>query len=374
VAVGSCESPHLLPVDEHRGTTNSCEGGDEHSNSPAHFDHDDPIVTGVFNINAPAVDSGGSSYDGDSAIDNLSLASTTVSTRVYDYRVLYGRRYHALHSDAVYHLPNDDAEIDRLDLQHHLFRMTLDGALYKSPLPSDVHHVLDVGTGSGIWALEFALENPSAIVTGTDLSPVQPSHAPSNCLFYVEDVEQDWNFDNDFDFIHSRMLVVALKDWPNFFQQAFAHLKPGGWLEMQDLVSPMPRCDDGTSKPDSALMVWGESMRTASRRIGIDLYAADRFTNQMRNAGFVDIHVQTEIWPLGTWVKDEKLKERGRWAAENLIKGLEGFSMSFFTRVLGWSEERVRTLVEQATGEIKDRKKHTYMPVVFIWGRKPVST
>lgn len=328
----------------------------------------------VFVFDAPTVDSGESSHDGDSAIDNVSISgSTTVSVRVYDFRLQYGRRYHALHSDAEYYLPNDAAEIDRLDLQHHLFKLTIGGELQKAPLPNDLHHVLDVGTGSGIWAVEFAETHPSAVVIGTDLSPVEPLQPPDNCRFYIEDVEQDWNFDYDFDFIHARMMVVALKNWSSFFQTAFAHLKPGGWLEMQDIVSPMPRCDDGTAAPDSPLMVWGENMRIASRQKGIDLFATDKFTNHMRNAGFEDIHVQTEIWPFGRWPKDEKLKERARFAQENMLQGLEGFSMSFFTGVLGWSASQVRALVEQAAAQIKDRSSHTYMLVVFVWGRKPLN-
>jgi tRNA1(Val) A37 N6-methylase TrmN6 len=47
-------------------------------------------------------------------------------------------------------LPNDEAEQDRLDLQHHLFRLTADGALYLAPIPKDVHNVLDAGCGTGI--------------------------------------------------------------------------------------------------------------------------------------------------------------------------------------------------------------------------------
>ena len=42
------------------------------------------------------------------------------------------------------------------DLQHHIWRMTLNGALYLSPIAENVENVLDVGTGTGIWAIEFA--------------------------------------------------------------------------------------------------------------------------------------------------------------------------------------------------------------------------
>jgi ubiquinone/menaquinone biosynthesis C-methylase UbiE len=53
-------------------------------------------------------------------------------------------------------LPNDENEQDRLDFQHHLFRLTADNALYLAPIPKDTHNVLDVGCGTGIVRLHFA--------------------------------------------------------------------------------------------------------------------------------------------------------------------------------------------------------------------------
>jgi len=50
----------------------------------------------------------------------------------------------------AYLFPNDNPEQDRLDLQHHIFRLSLDGALYTAPIPKDVQHVLDIGCGTGI--------------------------------------------------------------------------------------------------------------------------------------------------------------------------------------------------------------------------------
>jgi hypothetical protein len=41
-----------------------------------------------------------------------------------------------------------------LDLQHHLFRMTMDDKLFLAPL-SNPQNVMDIATGTGIWAIEF---------------------------------------------------------------------------------------------------------------------------------------------------------------------------------------------------------------------------
>ena len=52
-------------------------------------------------------------------------------------------------------MPNDEKEQDRLDLYHHIFLLLLGGKLYTAPLENP-QKVLDVGTGTGIWAIDCA--------------------------------------------------------------------------------------------------------------------------------------------------------------------------------------------------------------------------
>jgi tRNA G46 methylase TrmB len=66
---------------------------------------------------------------------------------------------------------------DFSDLQHHLCLLTFGGQLGLAPpcnKDSKVKHVLDVGTGTGIWAMDFGDEHPESHVVGIDLSPSQP--------------------------------------------------------------------------------------------------------------------------------------------------------------------------------------------------------
>lgn len=46
------------------------------------------------------------------------------------------------------------------DLQHHLLYLTFRGKLFTAPIPKDqqLHRVLDVGTGTGIWAIDFGMQ------------------------------------------------------------------------------------------------------------------------------------------------------------------------------------------------------------------------
>jgi len=63
-----------------------------------------------------------------------------------------------------------------LDYQHILFLMVFDGKLAFSPVDHiPLNNVLDLATGTGKWAIDFADQYPNANVLGTDLSPIQPS-------------------------------------------------------------------------------------------------------------------------------------------------------------------------------------------------------
>jgi len=69
-----------------------------------------------------------------------------------DYRFENGRRYHA-YREGAYHLPNDDMEQDRLDMQHQIYRIALDGKLFLAPVKKeDLQNILDVGCGTGAFS------------------------------------------------------------------------------------------------------------------------------------------------------------------------------------------------------------------------------
>ena len=43
-----------------------------------------------------------------------------------------------------------------MDLVHHIFRLILGGELFLAPIADKPQRVLDLGTGTGIWAMDFA--------------------------------------------------------------------------------------------------------------------------------------------------------------------------------------------------------------------------
>jgi methylase of polypeptide subunit release factors len=73
-------------------------------------------------------------------------------------------------------MPTDEKEQDRLDMHHEILLQVMKGELLLAPL-KDPHRILDIGTGTGIWAVDVADKFPAAEVIGTDLRYLTTSRA-----------------------------------------------------------------------------------------------------------------------------------------------------------------------------------------------------
>jgi ubiquinone/menaquinone biosynthesis C-methylase UbiE len=73
----------------------------------------------------------------------------------------------------AYNISLDSKEQTRLDLECMKYRM-LFGADFKAPIGERPQAILDVGTGTGRWAIDVADKYRSAAVIGIDLAPIQP--------------------------------------------------------------------------------------------------------------------------------------------------------------------------------------------------------
>jgi SAM-dependent methyltransferase len=208
-----------------------------------------------------------------------------------------------------------------------------------------VKEALDIGCGTGAWAIEFADHHPNTNILGIDLSPIQPSTVPINCTFEIDDATKDWNFIKKFDFIHTRAITMGIGNWDRLVEQAYNFLNPGAWLELQEFHLPLG-CEDG-SMNGTSLEKWGQEVHRATAKVGINSLASLEHLKRMTDRGFIDLKEKELKIPLGPWAKGKQEKKIGTMAQKDLYDGMEGISTKLFL-LLGYSKEEVTELLDKA--------------------------
>ncbi|EXJ54743.1 hypothetical protein A1O7_10084 [Cladophialophora yegresii CBS 114405] len=270
-----------------------------------------------------------------------------------------------------YAFPNDEAEAERLDMQHAMQSHLLGDRLFWAPITETPQRVLDLGTGTGIWAIDFADTFPSADVVGTDLSSIQPTWVPPNCRFEIDDAEADWTWPEDhFDYIHNRNFVCAIRDWPALIQKTYQHLVPGGWVEWHE-KHPEFSSDDNSLPPDSALVEWSRKFFEASVTFGADVDSPRHLKRIMEETGFVDVEEHILKLPVGSWPREPRLKRCGLFEMVNMTQGIQALTVMLFTRCLNMTPEEVELFLMSVRKDVKNKSIHSYYNFYVVFGRKP---
>ncbi|KAL0781858.1 hypothetical protein CaCOL14_003193 [Colletotrichum acutatum] len=297
------------------------------------------------------------------ADDQGSVASSSISatSSIFGFRIENGRTYHK-YKDGKYNLPNDERETERLDLQHTLFRLTFDDRLGTAP-PNDpgskVGRVLDVGTGSGIWAIDYGDEHPDSEVRGIDLSAAQPTFTPKNVKFLIDDLEEPWTYSRPFDYIHSRMMNSSIRDWREYIRNCYDNLNPGGYLELNE-IDVKPLSDGGTLKPEHSISRTVEMLQEASELFERPYQDPRALKAVLMETGFTGVTMHHFKWPTKSWPKEPRHKELGVWHNENLTQGWEAICMAPLTRALRWTKNEVLVLMAENRRDFCDRNIHAY--------------
>ena len=205
----------------------------------------------------------------------------------------------------------------------------------------------------------------------------------------------------------------SIRDWPRFFEQSLryvrmdcllhsslierhwfqrSHCKPGGWIECQELDVDA-RTDDNSFPEDCQIKKWCENQEEAAQKAGVTVrISGDLLKKQMEDAGFVNVVSREFKIPIGVWPANQKLREAGAFQLMAMLEGIQGLTLAFWTRFLGWSAENVEIALAKVRTEFKSKKIHSYWPLYVanpsywplsaahnrrryaVYGQKPMAT
>ncbi|KAM4058498.1 methyltransferase [Hirsutella rhossiliensis] len=270
-----------------------------------------------------------------------------------------------------YPFPIDAEELNRLDLFHKFFLVARKEAVCGQNLNfGRPARVLDLGTGTGIWAINLAEElEQLPEIMAVDLNLVQPALIPRGMVTVQFDIEEP-SWDSlmwDCDLVHVRMLFGSIQTdlWPSTYRKIFEHLTPGtGVLEHVE-IDWVPRWESSGDFPEnSAFKEWSDAYHKA-----LDLFnrSARVSTQQTRlmieQAGFCDFREQTVRCYVNPWSSDTWEKDTARWFNLGMKHGLEAISLMPMVERLGMTVEEVNDLCARVKEENTKLRYHGYCTV-----------
>ncbi|KAK5654028.1 hypothetical protein OQA88_7706 [Cercophora sp. LCS_1] len=268
---------------------------------------------------------------------------------------------------ASYVLPSHrQGDAPRLNRQHYVFLRLFSHLSHPLP-PSFSGTILDLGAGTGIWASEMASLHPLSKITGLDLH-LPSATAPPNCTFGTLDAEKEWGVEsNTFDIVHTRATMILLKrdEHERIVGEMFRVLKPGGWIELQELECPFVEEDGKETATIRFMRLWGEG----AAKLGLDLALPRRLDGLLRDAGFEEVGGTWHNLPVGGWMGGE-MQWVGEEFKECLKGGIEGIGRTVLMKGLGWEEGEMKRFSKEVTGDLGTGKVFARMRVVR--GRKPL--
>jgi hypothetical protein len=195
-----------------------------------------------------------------------------------------------------------------------------------------------------------------------------------NAFFQLADAQSEWTYHEPFDLVHIRGLSGAFQDWSSVYRNAFAHLRPGGYIEVADadpaadIFSP----DSSQAGPSSYLQIYSAALRSAGEASGYLRDCSHLRTSALTAAGFVDVRVLERTLPIGLWPDDVHEKTLGKMALIALLEGLEATALRSLTRSGRWSLETATDLCDKVKAEVLSADRLSAR-VHIVTGRRPVS-
>ncbi|KAM0421405.1 hypothetical protein ACHAPT_010759 [Fusarium lateritium] len=324
-----------------------------------------------------------SDYESDYESESGDSSTTELEEDRLSHWEIDGRQYCSIVKGDRPPFPSDPEHLETLNLLHVAYTALWGDKLCQAPI-KDVQRIVDIGTGTGHWAIEMAVAHPQAVVIGMDIAPVQQELVPSNVEFQIHDCNQELMMSkNSVDFIHMRGLAGSIEDWTSVHRQAFEAIKPGGYLESTEQAYFL-RCGEASEDYQELVNEWNRIFQDAGSECGRSftvVYDNSQRT-AMEEAGFI---VDIDVWemPIGPWTTDqgcnnagtlpenERRNKAGMTARKAYTNDLNGL-LYHVTERLGWNLDQTLQFAERIQNMMQSADLSLAFDVRGVVGRKPV--
>jgi len=269
-------------------------------------------------------------------------------------------------TDSKYVLKADSEEWTRLDDQHFGVKNYF-GKSWLAPLEElEPKSILELGTGSGVWAAEVAEAFPEAEVLAVDINATtNTARLPKNAKYEQVDLTKSWPWaEASFDVIHARFVLIHLPNWKTYLTKAIATLKPGGIIIIEDSHHQFFALPGYELTP--GIKAYYQAAAGLQAQRGLDNAAGAGYYNALRDSGeFSRVEVTEVRIPMTPYTSEPKLNAFGNSILESLDRAYGQAAVQLATVYPPFV-----ALVENWKKEVHGMTNKYYIPYYFAWARK----
>lgn len=261
------------------------------------------------------------------------------------------------------------SEWERLDELHRGFDEYMKGELTFAPLDKPLK-ILDIGAGSGAWAIQAAHKYTEAEVIASDISPLPARPLPPNLKYQHCDILEPLPFEPDtFDVVHMRLLLYHLPKLqiPSVIERITRIMKPNGWLIIEDFGRHTGHSTSRGPAQEIIELVYQAMLRNKGleSRIGEHLGHILHSTDNFREINIKKVEL---ILSADNAIPGVSIEERGLSNAirSTIVKVVAAMQIGEDLRSVGITPD----LQKVWATERDDPEFKTFYDVWFTWSRK----
>ncbi|KAJ6548839.1 S-adenosyl-L-methionine-dependent methyltransferase [Mycena capillaripes] len=219
-----------------------------------------------------------------------------------------------------------EEETQRLDELHAMFTRYFGGKLSLAPIDdARPQKIVDLGCGSGAWAIHAASQFPEAEVLAVDISPLPSRKIPANLSFKLADLAKELELEKaSIDIVHARLVMLHIPDGESAVKRAAELVKPGGLLIIDDIdIGSLLRTGGPALHQATSRMIELFKSRQADGEIG------KRIGDILTSTGyFTEVHSRKITVPLSGIGAGNAENELGLALKRNWLRGAEAVRRS----------------------------------------------
>ena len=206
----------------------------------------------------------------------------------------------------------------------------------------------------------------------------QRNPEPTNVSYVIGDIrslQERTRWAGKADLVFNRLLVLGMCDWPGYIKEVAALLRPGGYVEMQDMVMSLLQrtvSTDGSVRDIDLARNYWRVMSTAAEERGMDLRCGEKLAGWMKDAGLEVVEERVFPFPLGDWMAREapETRDMGMLLAEVTYPALSPALKMLCEKT--HTADEVASLQAEIMADAAEENRHgKWAKFHVVVGRKP---